>query len=102
MTEAGEGVQSKRRGGNRLDAVDSVVMTSPLKAALARNSQAREQFEQIPMSQKKQFLWWIGSAKREKMKSQRIEKTVELLAQKKSMSDYYYGRQKSSTTGSGE
>jgi uncharacterized protein YdeI (YjbR/CyaY-like superfamily) len=96
MTDAGlKAIEEARRTGawNKLEAVDNVVLMPALKQALAKNKQARERFQLIPASQKKQFLWWIESAKREETKRRRIEKTVELLREKKSMSDYYYGRQ---------
>jgi uncharacterized protein YdeI (YjbR/CyaY-like superfamily) len=80
---------------NTLEKVDRVEMAPVLKTELARNKRAREQYERIPMSQKKQFLWWIVSAKREETKMKRTGKAIELLTDKKSMSDYFYGRRKS-------
>jgi uncharacterized protein YdeI (YjbR/CyaY-like superfamily) len=47
------------------------------------------------MSQKKQLLWWMVSAKREETKVKRIGKAIELLTDKKSMNDCFYGRRKS-------
>ena len=97
MTPAGMlAIDEAKRSGSwkTLDKVDAVVMMPELKAALARNRKAREQFERIPLSQKKQFLWWISSAKREETKQNRVRNTVLLLAENKSMSDHFYGRQK--------
>lgn len=96
MTEAGLIVieQAKRNGAwSRLEVIDKLVVIPELKAALSRNKEAGEQFRRIPISQKKQFLWWIETAKREETRNKRIEKTIELLSRKKSMSDYYYTRQ---------
>jgi uncharacterized protein YdeI (YjbR/CyaY-like superfamily) len=90
MTPAGmRAIDEAKRSGSwkTLDKVDAVVMIPELKTALARNRKAREQFERIPLSQKKQFLWWITSAKREETKQTRIRNTVLLLAEKKAMSD---------------
>ena len=98
MTAAGLlAIEEAKKSGawNTLEKVDRVVMAPELKTKLARNKRAREQFERIPMSQKKQFLWWIESAKREETKIKRIGKAIELLTDKKSMSDYFYGRWKS-------
>jgi uncharacterized protein YdeI (YjbR/CyaY-like superfamily) len=90
--------EAKRSGAwNLLDKVDAVVLTPELKTALARNKRARDQFERIPLSQKKQFLWWIGSAKREETRKRRIANAVKLLAERKSMSDYFYRMQGSPT-----
>jgi hypothetical protein len=47
-----------------LEKVDRVEMVPELKTELARNKRAREQFERIPVLQKKQFLWCIVSARR--------------------------------------
>ncbi len=53
------------------------------------------------MTQKKRFLRWIESAKREETKLDRVLKAFELLENKKSMSDYFYGRQTSAARGRG-
>jgi uncharacterized protein YdeI (YjbR/CyaY-like superfamily) len=102
MTPAGlRAIEQAKQGGawNALDKVDIVVMMPELKTALARNKKAREQFKQTSMTQKKQFLWWIESAKLEETKLKRVVKAVELLEDKKSMSDYFYGRQTSAARG---
>jgi Bacteriocin-protection, YdeI or OmpD-Associated len=56
------------------------------------NQRAREQFERIPRSQKKLFLWWIVSVNREATKHTRFKKTVAFLQEKRLMSGFFYGK----------
>ena len=98
MTAAGlRAIEEEKQGGvwNTLEKVDRVEMVPELKTELARNKRAREQFQRIPVLQKKQqFLWWIVSARQEETKMKRIGKAIELFTDKKSISDYFYGRRK--------
>jgi uncharacterized protein YdeI (YjbR/CyaY-like superfamily) len=97
MTAAGlRAIEEAKRSNTWSTAkkVNAVEMMPELKAELTRNRRARERFEQIPISQKRQFLWWIASAKREATKHKRVGKAVELLQEKRSMSDFYYGQWK--------
>jgi hypothetical protein len=51
-----------------------------LTRALARNSDARAQWDKSPPSHKRQTIEWIGEAKRAETRDKRIAQTVERLA----------------------
>ncbi|MFH1314049.1 MAG: YdeI/OmpD-associated family protein [Candidatus Eisenbacteria bacterium] len=54
-----------------------------LKRALAANKSAKRNFENLAPSYKKQFIWWISSAKRDETRQKRIEKTVSMAEENK-------------------
>jgi uncharacterized protein YdeI (YjbR/CyaY-like superfamily) len=54
-----------------------------LRVALGGNASAQANFDGLSPSQKRQFLYWIASAKTEKTRQRRIEKTVEMAANRK-------------------
>ena len=58
---------------------DVRVVPPELTAALARNAQAREKFEKLAPSYRRQFIYWIGSAKRDETREKRIKTTIKLL-----------------------
>lgn len=87
MTEPGlKAVEIAKKNGswNRLDSVD-VHIEAPraLKDALEKNARARKKYEDLAPSRKKQFLWWIKSAKRDETKDKRIKETIRLLVENK-------------------
>jgi len=88
MTESGfKAVEIAKQNGswNRLDSVDIRIETPLiLKDALAKNDRARKRYEKLAPSRKKQFLWWIESAKRDETKEKRIKETIRLLVENKS------------------
>ncbi|MEW6087710.1 MAG: YdeI/OmpD-associated family protein [bacterium] len=47
------------------------------------NKKAGEFFENLSPSNKKQYIWWISSAKREETRSKRIKEAVRRLSQRK-------------------
>ncbi len=98
MTEAGlRAVEEAKKNGSwsKLDAVERLDRVPPdLVQAMTGNAQARKHFSRLPASAKKQFLWWIESAKRAATREKRVKETVKLLSQGKTMTDYYYGRGK--------
>lgn len=78
-------IDAARKDGswNRLDAIDGVaepVMPPELVAALERNPKARANFEALAPSHKKQYLWWITTAKRDETRANRIRETVKRVA----------------------
>ncbi len=83
MTEAGLAkIKEAKANGQWARAAareDATVVPPGLTAALAGNAQARENFEKLAPSYRKQFLYWIGSAKREETRRKRIKTTVKLL-----------------------
>jgi uncharacterized protein YdeI (YjbR/CyaY-like superfamily) len=83
MTEAGLAKikEAKANGQWERAAVrEDVTLVPPeLTAALAGSAQARENFEKLAPSYRKQFIYWIGSAKREETREKRIKTTIKLL-----------------------
>jgi uncharacterized protein YdeI (YjbR/CyaY-like superfamily) len=83
MTEAGLAriKEAKASGQWEKAAVREGVTVVPpeLAAALAENARARENLERLAPSYRKQFLYWIGSAKRDETREKRIRTTIKLL-----------------------
>ncbi len=55
-------------------------MPPELEKALKKNKKAREFFEQLAPSYKKQFIGWIKVTKREETKEKRLKETIEMLS----------------------
>ena len=91
MTEIGlEAVKIAKQNGswNKLNSVDIRLETpKALKDAFAQNQRAKKNFEDLAPSRKKQFLWWIESAKRDETKEKRVRETVRLLIENKSLGE---------------
>ena len=66
---------------------DTSSLPDDLKRALERNGAAQVNFEKLPASQKKQFLYWILSAKTGKTRQKRIRETVALAAKNKRLGE---------------
>ena len=54
-------------------------MPGEFKTALLANKKAGAFFESLPPSQKKQYIGWIASAKRQETRNKRLQKSMELL-----------------------
>ena len=80
MTQAGlEKIEIAKLNGswNRLDEIETdIVVPDDLIAALAENPIAVEIFESFAPSHKKQYLWWLKSAKRAETREKRIREIV--------------------------
>jgi len=87
MTEFGlAAIKTAKQNGswNRLDSVDvRLEVPKALKDALEKNDRARKKYEDLAPSRKKQYLWWIESAKRYETKAKRIKETIRLLIENK-------------------
>ena len=87
MTESGlKAVEIAKQNGSwsKLDSIDIRLETPKiLKDAFAKNQKARKKFEELAPSRKKQFLWWIESAKRDDTKERRVKETIRLLIENK-------------------
>lgn len=57
----------------------SVEVPEDLAAALSGDAEARAAFEALAYSHRKEFVRWIGEAKREATRAQRVAKTLEML-----------------------
>lgn len=86
--------EAKKDGSwNRLDAVEKLASVPPeLVAALRAAAGARKNFRALSPSHRKQFLWFIESARRKETRSTRTAISVKLLKKNRTMSDYFYGR----------
>jgi len=84
MTEFGLAkVEAAKRSGRwQQDPRPVINMEVPpeLSAALARNKRAREFFEMLAPTYRKQFIGWIATAKRPQTRAKRIRETLALLA----------------------
>jgi uncharacterized protein YdeI (YjbR/CyaY-like superfamily) len=86
MTEYGlRKIEAAKRNGswNRLDNVE-ITMTVPddMKDALGKCRDAEKSYEKLSPSRKKQFLWWIESAKRDETRARRINEMIRMLMEK--------------------
>jgi uncharacterized protein YdeI (YjbR/CyaY-like superfamily) len=83
MTEAGlAAVREAKRNGQWQKAGQPRTDVAPddLVRALKRNRKARELFERLSPSHRRQYIGWIEEAAREETRKRRIRKTVERLA----------------------
>lgn len=80
MTEAGlKAIEIAKHNGSwdRLDDIEvEIVIPEDLEAALAENPTARENFEKFAPSNKKQYLYWLKSAKRAETREKRLREIV--------------------------
>jgi uncharacterized protein YdeI (YjbR/CyaY-like superfamily) len=85
MTKAGLAKIREAKANGQWDKAaqreDITLVPAELTAALARNEQARLNFDKLASSYRKQFIYWIGVAKREETRNRRVAEAVELLAQ---------------------
>ena len=95
MTPAGlaKVAEAKKDGSwTTQDSVEKLeAVPRALREALGRNAGAGKTFRKLSPTLKKQFLWFIKSAKREETRTKRIAIVVRLLARNRTMSDYFYG-----------
>jgi uncharacterized protein YdeI (YjbR/CyaY-like superfamily) len=85
MTEAGlKKIEIAKSNGswNRLDEVEKYIkVPEDLKVALAENPTAKENFENFAPSHKKQYLWWLKSARKDETRQKRIRSIVKRAAE---------------------
>lgn len=82
MAEAGlRKIEEAKKNGSwrNLDAVEKLKVPPDLLKALSANGRAKKNFESLSPSRKKQFLYWIASAKTEVTRKKRINETVRLI-----------------------
>ncbi len=84
MTEAGQArIEEAQANGQWEKAAvreDVTVVPPELTAALAGNTQARENFEKLAPSYRRQFIYWVGIAKHDETRRKRVAECVRLLA----------------------
>jgi len=66
-----------------------VTMPTELSAALARNKKAKLAFDAMSPSHRKEYMEWIGEAKRDETRVTRLQKTLAQLTQGKSLNWKY-------------
>ena len=82
MTGAGQAAidQALADGSwSQTDEVDALVVPPDLAEALASAPAAEAAYDALPDSAKKQYLWWIHTAKRPRTRADRIAETVRRL-----------------------
>ena len=85
MTPAGmAAVEVAKQNGSwsTLDAAESLTVPKELRRALNGNAQARTHWAGFTESQRKQFLYWLATAKREDTRAARIAVIVDRAAKK--------------------
>jgi len=89
MTEAGLALVQEAKGNGQWDNAEVqrplAVVPPELKQALACNKKAGRFFEALAPSYRKQFIWWIASAKRAETRHKRVAEAVRLLAENKKL-----------------
>jgi uncharacterized protein YdeI (YjbR/CyaY-like superfamily) len=60
-------------------------LPSYIRKALATNAKAREHFEKLAPSHRRNYVAWIDSAKKEETKQRRLEEAIRLLGQGKTL-----------------
>jgi uncharacterized protein YdeI (YjbR/CyaY-like superfamily) len=83
ITAAGQAAidRAKADGSwSQADEVDALVVPADLASALAASPGAASAYDALPDSGKRQYLWWIHSAKRPATRADRITETVRRLA----------------------
>ncbi len=84
MTEAGRAriAEAKANGQWEKAAIreDVTIVPPELTAALAGNAQARANFKKLAPSYRRQFIYWVGIAKHDETRRERVAECVRLLA----------------------
>jgi uncharacterized protein YdeI (YjbR/CyaY-like superfamily) len=83
MTEAGLATVKEAKANGEWRAAtlreDTTNIPSDLKQALQANPQAQRNFDRLAASHKRQYIYWITSAKTDKTRQQRIQEIVRLV-----------------------
>lgn len=83
MTDVGQATidEAKADGSwSQTDDVDALIVPSDLEAAFDDAPEAKAAYQALIESAKKQYLWWIHSAKRPATRANRIEETIRKLS----------------------
>ena len=83
MTENGQAAidQAKADGSwSQLDEIDALIVPPDLQTALDSVPEALTAYQSLGDSAKKQYLWWIHSAKRPATRTNRIKETIRRLS----------------------
>ncbi|MEX0864192.1 MAG: YdeI/OmpD-associated family protein [Acidimicrobiia bacterium] len=83
MTEAGTAVMEEAKADgswSQTDEVDALMIPSDLQAAFDDAPGAKTQYESLRDSAKREYLWWIHTAKRPATRAKRIADTIQRLS----------------------
>ena len=83
MTPAGlAAIEMAKANGSwtTYDAAASLKMPAPLRAALSANARAQKRWPLFTDSQRRQFLYWLASAKRDETRARRIAEIVSMVS----------------------
>ena len=87
MTEAGLAKVNEAKANGEWQAAaqreDTPKIPDDLDRALKANRQAQRNFDRLAPSHKRQYLYWIDSAKRDETRQRRIQETIRLVMQKR-------------------
>ena len=74
---------AKQNGSwENLDGIDDeITIPEDLQYALEKNKKAKVNFNKFSLSSKKQYLWWLKSAKRSETREKRIREIVRRAAE---------------------
>jgi uncharacterized protein YdeI (YjbR/CyaY-like superfamily) len=95
MTPAGMAlvrVAKKTGTWTALDHAESLTVPPELRRAIAGHPAARKHWPGVPPGARKQFLYWLGDAKRPETRARRIAKIVALVATRTTPSRAYAAR----------
>jgi uncharacterized protein YdeI (YjbR/CyaY-like superfamily) len=82
MTEAGQAAIDRAVADgswSQTDEVDALIIPPDLQTAFDAAPEARSRYDSLGDSAKKQYLWWVHSAKRASTRASRIEETIRRL-----------------------
>jgi uncharacterized protein YdeI (YjbR/CyaY-like superfamily) len=84
MTEAGLAKVNEAKTNGQWDKAaqreNTTLVPPELTAALAKNDKARQSFEKLAPCYRKQFIYWVDSAKRDETRCKRVAQAVRLLS----------------------
>ena len=83
MTEAGLAKVREAKENGQWDKAaereDTLIVPPELTAALAKDDRARLNFEKLAPSCRRQFIYWVGTAKREETRRKRVAEAVRMI-----------------------
>ena len=89
MTEAGLArIKEAKANGQWAKAAereDVTIIPAELTEALAEDEQARQHFERLAPSHRRQFIYWVATATRDETRRKRIAETIALLSRRKTL-----------------
>jgi uncharacterized protein YdeI (YjbR/CyaY-like superfamily) len=87
MTEFGQAkIEEAKRKGEWTKAVrreNAAVLPAELDQALKANSQARRNYESLPPSQRRLYVFWVAEAKKDETRQKRVRAAVKMLNENK-------------------